>query len=506
MSNIIGIDLGTTYSAASKLDETGRPQIVVNSEGGNITPSVVEFISDSSYSVGKEAKKMIPISPKNIVPNDVNEEVKRHMANPEKVYEFFGKKYSPIDISALILKKIKKDIEDVHGEITTAVITVPANFSNSEKEATMEAAQKAGLDVSHLINEPTAAALAYSFLSQKELNGTFVIYDLGGGTFDCTIAKVSGQEVEVLTSEGVRELGGKDFDNVIVDMVKKQFEQQSGKKLDLFNINDAESMKITLSVRENAAQSVTNSDGFADISISREEFEESISNLILQAEMAIESALNRLDLSPNDIDNIILVGGSSRMPIVKKSIKKIFGVEPEIYGNPDESVALGAALYAAYKSESSSLNPLQQKAVSSMKLQEKSGIYLGFISVSNTANGEELTVSNIIPRDENIPCSITESFYTRHDNQKAVSCTVTSSANDETDPRFAKIEWEGKLELPSGRPAGQEIKVTFGIQEDNRLTASFLDVETGKQINIDLDINRKSLDKSNADLDKFKVE
>ncbi len=211
MSNIIGIDLGTTYSAASKLDETGRPQIVVNSEGGNITPSVVEFISDSSYSVGKEAKKMIPISPKNIVPNDVNEEVKRHMANPEKVYEFFGKTYSPIDISALILKKIKKDIEEVHGEITTAVITVPANFSNSEKEATMEAAQKAGLDVSHLINEPTAAALAYSFLSQKELNGTFVIYDLGGGTFDCTIAKVSGQEVEVLTSEGVRELGGKDF-------------------------------------------------------------------------------------------------------------------------------------------------------------------------------------------------------------------------------------------------------------------------------------------------------
>ena len=506
MGNIIGIDLGTTFSAVARLDETGRPQIVTNAEGGNITPSVVEFLSETSFGVGKEAKKMIGKT-KTIVPLGPNDEAKRHMGSTSKTYKFFNETFTPVDISALILKKIKEDVEAKHGDIDSAVVTVPANFSNSEKEATMEAAQKAGLSVTSVINEPTAAALAYSFLSEKELNGTFVIYDLGGGTFDCTIARVKGQDVEILTSEGVRELGGKDFDNIIVNNVEKQYKDATGKDLIDFSINEAEELKISLSARKTVRTSVTTADGFADITITREDFEEDISGLIVQAEMAIESALSRLDLSAKDIDEIILVGGSTRMPIINKSIKKIFSKEPQLYGNPDESVAIGAALYAAYKSDSVELNPLQQKAVSKMNLQEKSGFHLGTISIGQGGSGKyDEQVSNIISRDENLPCSLTESFYTIADNQTKVECTVTSSKVEESDPKFVDIVWEGNLDLPSGRPAGQEVKVTYAIKEDGRLFCSFLDVDSGKSKEIDLDIDRKVASKSTADIDVFKVE
>ena len=186
MGNIVGIDLGTTFSAIAKLDETGRPEIVDNLEGKNITPSVVEFTSATTFLVGDEAKAQIGANDENIA-----QEVKRSMGNSSTKYEFFGETHTPTSISALILKKLKEDTEKAYGDIDSAVVTVPANFSNEAREATQQAAEMAGLNVDFVINEPTAAALAYAFQSGKELTGTFVIYDLGGGTFDCTIAKIS---------------------------------------------------------------------------------------------------------------------------------------------------------------------------------------------------------------------------------------------------------------------------------------------------------------------------
>ncbi|OUX25287.1 MAG: hypothetical protein CBE19_00370, partial [Pelagibacteraceae bacterium TMED259] len=316
MSNIVGIDLGTTFSAIAKLDDTGRPEIVDNIEGKNITPSVVEFTSAKSYIVGDEAKAQIGANDENIA-----QEVKRSMGKADTKYEYFGETHTPTSISALILKKLKEDTEKAYGDIDYAVVTVPANFSNEAREATQRAAEMAGLNVNFVINEPTAAALAYAFQSGRELSGTFVVYDLGGGTFDCTIAKISGQDIEILTSEGVAKLGGKDFDQEILKLVSGKYKESFGKELDPneFTSNDAEDLKRRLSIRDKANARISGE----VISISREEFENASSNLVLQAELAVETALSRIDLEASSITDIILVGGSTRMPIVSESIKKI---------------------------------------------------------------------------------------------------------------------------------------------------------------------------------------
>ena len=268
MANIIGIDLGTTFCAVARLDDIGTPHMFQNSEGSNLTPSVVEFTSKDSYLVGYEAKKMIGIS-KTIVPKESNDEAKRHMGSAEKIYEFFGEKHTPVSISALILKKLKEDTEAVYGSIDSVVVTVPANFANEEREATAEAAKLAGLEVDLIINEPTAAALAYAFKTSSELSGIFAIYDLGGGTFDCSIASVNGQDVEILTSEGVRSLGGRDFDNVILEIVQEKFRKETGNELgqNEYDINDAEQTKITLSKRDKALISISSSAGILDFEI-----------------------------------------------------------------------------------------------------------------------------------------------------------------------------------------------------------------------------------------------
>ena len=509
MANIIGIDLGTTFSAVARLDENGKPAIVANDEGGNITPSVVEFTSKDSYQVGKEAKKMLGVS-KNIVPGGPNDEAKRHMGDSEKVYEIFGEKHTPVTISALILKKLKEDVEAVHGPIDSAIVTVPANFANEAREGTKEAAQLAGLNVELIINEPTAAALAYSFLSSDELNGTFVIYDLGGGTFDCSIARVRNQDIEILTSEGVRVLGGKDFDNALLEIVKEKFHNETGNDLNLrsFNINKAEEVKITLSKREKTMISITSAEGVADIEVTREEFEEAISTLVAQAEAAVEAALSRLKLKPNQITDVILVGGSTRIPCIQKSVSKIFGKDPKLYGNPDEMVALGAAIYSAYKSEPSQLSVLQRKAISNISLQEVTNHCFGIVAEVEKASGEKGPENTIvIPRDEKIPCSVTASYFTAVDDQTDVRLQVTQSATEERDVNFVRVIWDGNLKLPTGHPAGQEIKVTYSFKEGNFMKAAFvLSHDRRHRKEVDLDIDRKTSDKSTTDVSKFKVE
>tara|TARA_Y100000590_G_scaffold99911_2_gene113557 strand:- start:818 stop:2317 length:1500 start_codon:yes stop_codon:yes gene_type:complete len=499
MGITVGIDLGTTFSAIAKLDDIGRPEMI-EIDGKAITPSVVEFTSATSFLVGEEAKKVIMTSSDNIA-----QEVKRSMGSSQTTYEFFGETHSPTSISALILKKLKEGAEATYGPIDSAVITVPANFANEAREATQTAADLAGLKVDFIINEPTAAALAYAFQSGKDLSGTFAIYDLGGGTFDCTIAKITGQDIEILTSEGVSKLGGKDFDEAITKIVSDKYKAETGKDLDLkeFDSNKAEDKKISLSSREKTDVRVLGE----VISITREEFNSSISNLVIQTELAVESALSRIDLKPSDITEVILVGGSTRIPIIQESIKKLFGKEPKLFGNPDESVALGAALYAALKSDNKNLNPLQKQAISKLSLTEAAPHYFGTIVAESLSGRREEVVSIIIPKDEKIPCSITESYYTLHDNQVKVKCTVTQSGTEEPDPQFVDIIWQGDLEIEGGRPAGQEIKVTFSYTEDGKMRASFLDVGSGNTKDIELNIDTgptTSID--TIDIDQFKVE
>lgn len=498
MGSIVGIDLGTTFSAIAKLDDTGRPDIIDNAEGKNITPSVVEFTSAKSFLVGDEAKGQIGIMDENIA-----KEVKRSMGSATTEYNFFGETHTPTTISALILKKLKDDAEKTYGQIDSAVVTVPANFANEAREATQTAAEMAGLKVDFIINEPTAAAFAYAFQSGQDLSGTFVIYDLGGGTFDCSIAKIIGQDVEILSSEGVSKLGGKDFDDEIIRLVAEKYKSETGDDLDKneFTSNDAEKLKKTLTSRDKASAKILGK----VIPISREEFESAISNLILQTELAVETALSRLDLKHLDITDVILVGGSTRIPAVQESIKNIFKREAKLFGNPDESVALGAAIYAAYKSDSSKLNPLQKQAISKISVSESAPHYFGTLTMSQNSSLGKLEEVNsiIISKDEKIPCSITESYYTMSDNQTGVNCRVTQAATEETDPQFVSIVWEGHLDIKGGRPAGQEIKVTYSYTEDGRMNASFLDVGSGNSK--DIDLSNKS-EKSNKDIDEFDID
>lgn len=499
MGNIVGIDLGTTYSAIAKLDDTGRPEII-NVEGENVTPSIVEFTSESTFLVGLSAKGQIGYADENIA-----HEVKRSMGSSTTEYEFFGTKHTPTSISALILKKLKEDAEKAYGPIDSAVVTVPANFANEAREATQAAAEMAGLKVDFIINEPTAAALAYAFQSGKELSGTFVIYDLGGGTFDCTVAKISGQDIEILTSEGVSKLGGKDFDAELTNIVSKKYKEQTDKELDLqeFNPNHAEDLKKRLSTRDKASARILGE----VIPVTRDEFNAGISNLILQTELAVETALSRLDIKPADITDVILVGGSTRIPAVQESIKKIFNKDSKLFGNPDESVALGAAIYAAYKSDAKNLNPLQKQAISKLSMSEAAPHFFGTITMAEGNTGQLVkTNSIIISKDEKIPCSITEPYYTLSDNQTNVNCTVTQSSIDETDPEFVSIIWEGNLEIQGGRPAGQEIKVTYSYTEDGKMRASFLDVGSGNSKDIDLSIDASKQTIDDLDINQFKVE
>ena len=503
MSAIIGIDLGTTFSAVARLDETGRPVIVRNSEGENITPSVVLFSADSKQViVGEEARKLYQLDPESFG------RFKRKMGIDE-VYNSCTGTHTPTSLSSLVLKHLKQETEKSVGQITEAVITIPANFAKEAREATMNAARSAGFDVKHIINEPTAAAMYFAYDSEVELDGIYAVYDLGGGTFDVSIIRVNGSDIDVLASEGVSQLGGDDFDRKIQEMVARKYHDLNGGQLSRedYTANDAEEDKKSLSRRIEVNVRAAGDNGRENITLSRSDFEETISSLIAQTEMLCETVIDEAGVSISEIKEVILAGGSTRTPIVQASVTKVFGKEPITFGNPDEVVALGAALYAAHKTDNSNLNAIQQASVERIKLSEITGKYFGTIAVTyNEAREEEqLQNSPIIRKGEKIPCSVSESFFTRHDNQTTVRCQITESNAPETDPKFVRTIWEGDLSLPSGRPSGQEIKISYSYDSNQMMHCTFEDVVTGKITEVDLSISGNEQSEK-IDIDKFLVE
>ena len=502
MTNYIGIDLGTTYSGVSRLDETGRPIIVHNTDGANITPSVVTFTAKDKSEVGEEARKNLDIDPNTFG------RFKREMGT-SKEYEAFGVKHTPKSLSALLLKKLKEDAEKSIGESEEAVITIPANFANEAREDTLDAARKAGLKVKHIINEPTAAALYYAFHAGRELDGIYAVYDLGGGTFDVSIIEVHDKDVEVLATEGVSKLGGDDFDKALKKIVGDKYKAETGEELDPedYTSNDAEEDKKSLTKRDEVKVSLRSTGGRASFMITKSEFEEAISSLIAQTEMLCETALDDADLSPSDISEVFLVGGSSRIPCIQKSVERIFKREPVSFANPDEVVAMGAALYAAYKSDGKFLNAIQKQSIEKISVAEITSKFFGTLSVGMSSARDELTQGNsiIIEKGEKIPVTKSESFYTMRENQTGVNCVVTESNTKETDPKFVKIIWEGDLELPADRPANQEIVVKFSYDQNQIMKCSFIDVETDKKTEVDLSFGRGK-ESEDIDIDKFMVE
>lgn len=508
MANFVGIDLGTTFSAISALDDLGRPKII-STDSGNITPSVVYFDEE-------ESKAFVGAAALNIT--DDGEEgqdrllmdIKRHMGD-DMIFSIDRQQYTPTQLSSFILKKLVDEASKQIGPINSAVITVPANFSEKARKATMDAGKLIGLDVQHIINEPTAAALAYA--NSHSVSGNILVYDLGGGTFDVTLAKITGKDsVEIIASHGDRQLGGKDFDHKLLAYLEKQYKAVKGGELGSrsSHLIKAEQCKKTLTAKNSGKVMLKGSNGKIQHAVRREEFEEIISEYIAKTEMLIDAVLDEAGYSPQDIHQILLVGGSSRIPLVRKSLVRIFNKEPIEAVNPDEVVALGAAIYAGMRSDKQHLNAAQSAAIKKIKLTEVCGEYYGTIILhTDQHTGEEEYFVNImLEKNTPLPCSHTRTFYTMADDQTVVRCTVTSSLDPETDPQFVQNLWEGHLqELPSGRPAGQEIEVTFSFNTSQRIECKYRDVATGREVETEVyPGDAEYLEKQQAGVKDFQIE
>lgn len=470
---VIGIDLGTTFSGAAMLDDSGKPVMIPNANGKNITPSVV-MIDGEKIVVGAAAKNNLFVRPDNVI-----DEVKRFIGS-DKTYQIDGKEHTPTTISSLILNKIKTDVEKFcSATIASAVITVPANFGNDQREATMEAARLAGLNVEFIINEPTAAALTYAKLKGGTDSGNYIIYDFGGGTFDCTVAEINKDEVEVRTSEGVQKLGGKDLDAELLNLVKNKYEELSGNKLQdsKFDLNDAERYKIDLSSLDEVTIFIDD----ISIDITRLEFEEAISPLVDQSLMAIESALETLELDFSDIKDVILVGGTSRVPFIQNSIYELTGSTPVLFGNPDESVALGAAIYASKKNPEY-LNMNQKAAVDAFAIGDVCTKNYGTFAINSSSGSEKILNSIIIRKDTKIPCSISKKYSTVADHQESIDCSITECVNAETDPDFVDVVGNESMTLPVNCMKGETVTVTYSYNANQTMDCEFVHDKSGTKV------------------------
>jgi len=510
MGQIIGIDLGTCYSAVACLDDNGRPHIVHNRDGQNITASCVD-VGTKPISVGEEPYKLWGLSP------EVAARFKLKMGStkpfhPEKgdpTFQPSQGSYNPTDLSSIVLLHLKKFTEEKGGKISEAVVTVPANWGNEAREATMAAAKQAGLPVKVIINEPTAAALYYAF-KEGLADGNYAVFDLGGGTFDISIVKITGTDVEVLGSSGIQRLGGDDFDKALRKKISEKCKTEHS--VDILEDSDeltkleAEGVKKTLSSRPEASAKV----GRLRIVVTRQEFESLIADKLAQLKMLCEGVIDDLNMRPEDITAPILVGGSTRIPCVRSLVQKVFKKDPLVTANVDEVVALGAAIYAARHADKTNLSPLQAQAISKVTIQERTGHYLGTISLNENENrgGEvERVNSIIIPKGQKLPARGSRSFYTQHEGQTQVRCLVTECQNEEIDPKLVTILNENSptmLALPPGRPAEQEIKVTYEYRVDQTVRCFFEDVASGKKTEFVVSLSQKEA--SHSSVKKFTVE
>jgi molecular chaperone DnaK len=463
MAEYVGIDLGTTLSGLAYLKPDGNPEIVPNADGERLTPSVVYFDSHEDVKlVGTAARDGGD-------PDRTFFQIKRHMDDPEHLIKIDGKDWTPAEISALILAKLKRDCSKIIGDINEVVITVPANFNELARKSTIAAAEMAGLKVRRLVNEPTAAAVYYAH--SQGVQGRVLVFDLGGGTLDTTILEVVGDNIRILTSEGARHLGGSNFDEILLGAYDEQYRKQTSAAL--YNderqrrrsLQAAEDAKKMLSKLQRVSDTIGNdSSGLARIDLTRDQFEKLIRNMITRALMLVEQALDSAKLKTSDIDHVVLVGGSSRIPKVKSMLEKFFGKAPKSCGNVDECVALGAAIFAK----------------KSARIQEVCNASYGTLAmIHHAATGEERVENSIvIPKNTPIPCSRTQMYVTSEDNERIIEVDITQG--EDADPKFIDVIGRITLEVPPNRPAGCEIAVTFSYDENQRVRALVVDKQSGR--------------------------
>ncbi|MFO7295091.1 MAG: molecular chaperone DnaK [Clostridia bacterium] len=467
MGKVIGIDLGTTNSCVAVM-EGGQPVVIPNAEGARVTPSVVAFTKTGERLVGQVAKRQAITNPERTVIS-----IKRRMGTNYRV-KIDDKEYSPEEISAMILMKLKQDAEAYLGEpITQAVITVPAYFSDSQRQATKNAGRIAGLEVLRIINEPTAAALAYGL--DKEGNQKILVYDLGGGTFDVSILEIGDGVFEVLATSGNNHLGGDDFDQRIIDYIADEFMKEHGidlrkDKMALQRLKEAaEKAKIelssTLTTNINLPFITADASGpkHLDMTLTRAKFEELTADLVEMTMGPLRQALSDAGLTPDDIDKVILVGGSTRIPAVQEAVKKATGKEPYKGINPDECVAIGAAIQAA----------VLAGEVKDVLLLDVTPLSLGIETLGGV-------FTKIIERNTTIPTKKSQIFTTAADGQTSVEIHVLQgerpmAADNKTLGRFIL---DGIPPAPRGVP---QIEVTFDIDANGIVHVSAKDLGTGKE-------------------------
>ena len=498
MGKIIGIDLGTTHSCVSVM-EGGEPVVIANAEGARTTPSVVGFTKDGERLVGQVAKRQAITNPDRTIAS-----IKRHMGTDHKVH-IDGKDYTPEEISAMILSKLKADAEAYLGEkVTDAVITVPAYFNDAQRQATKDAGKIAGLEVKRIINEPTASALAFGLDKDQSKEQKILVYDLGGGTFDVSILDIADGTFEVLSTAGDTHLGGDDFDNKIIDWLADNFKKEHGvdlknDKMALQRLKEAaEKAKKDLSGMVHTQISLpfisAGAEGplHLEATLSRAQFDEMTKDLVERTMIPVRNAMSDAKLSSGDLDQVLLVGGSTRIPAVQEAVRHELGKEPNKSVNPDECVALGAAIQGGVIAGD----------VKDVLLLDVTPLSLGIETL-----GGVMTV--LIPRNTTIPASKSQIFSTAADNQPAVDIHVLQGerpmAND--NKTLGNFQLDGIAPARRGVP---QIEVTFDIDVNGIVNVSAVDKATNKKQSITIKnssgLSEEEIDRMVKDAEAHKAE
>ena len=495
MGKIIGIDLGTTNSCVAVM-EGGQPVVIVNSDGARTTPSVVGFAKNGERLIGETAKRQAITNPDNTISS-----IKRHMGENYKV-NIEGKAYSPQEISAMVLQKLKADAESYLGEtVSEAVITVPAYFNDAQRQATKDAGRIAGLDVKRIINEPTSAALAYGLDNESEQK--IMVYDLGGGTFDVSIIEIGGGVIEVLSTNGNTHLGGDDFDQRIIDYLVAEFKKAEGMDLS----KDKMAMQRLKEAAEKAKKELStvtttninlpfitmNQDGpkHLDVTLSRAKFDELTADLVDGTMGPVRQALSDAGLSASEIDKVLLVGGSTRIPAVQEAVKKYTAKEPFKGINPDECVAVGAAIQGGKLAG--------DEGAGSVLLLDVTPLSLGIETLGGVA-------TKLIDRNTTIPTNKKQIFSTAEDNQTAVDIHVVQGER----PLARDNKTLGQFKLDGIAPARRgvpQIEVTFDIDANGIVNVSAKDLGTGKEQHITItagsNLSEEEIDRAVKEAEQF---